>query len=76
MPSWNIHTAHAEHLLANRDPESLGIGDSTPVDKSAKPVRKAEADPCLNDDTSKEGRKAAETGDSIKVDVETRRSVI
>lgn len=56
--------------------ESLGIGDSTPVDKSEKPVKKQEADPCINEETSKEGRKAADTGDSIRVDVETRRSVI
>ena len=56
--------------------ESLGIGDSTPVDKSAKPVKKQEVDPCLSEETSEEGRKAADTGDAIKVDVETRRSVI
>ena len=56
--------------------ESLGIGDSTPVDTSAKPVTKPEADPCVTEKTSKEGRKAAYTGDAIKVDVETHRSVI
>ena len=56
--------------------ESLGIGDSTPVDKSPKPVKKPEADPCINEQTSREGRRAADTGDSIRVDVETRRSVI
>ena len=56
--------------------ESLGIGDSTPVDKSAKQVKKPEADPCLSEETSREGRRAADTGDSIRVDVETRRSVI
>lgn len=56
--------------------ESLGIGDSTPVDKSATPVKKHEADPCINEETSREGRKAADTGDSIRVDVEARRSVI
>jgi hypothetical protein len=56
--------------------EALGIGDSTPVDKSARPVKKPETDPCLHDETSKEGRKAAATGDSIRTDVETRRSVI
>lgn len=27
MPSWNIHTAHAERLLADREPESWGIRD-------------------------------------------------
>ena len=56
--------------------ESLGIGDSTPVDKSPKPVKKSEADPCINEQTSREGRRAADTGDSIRVDVETHRSVI
>ena len=56
--------------------ESLGIGDSTPVDKSPKPVKKPEADPCINEETSREGRRAADTGDSIRVDVETRRNVI
>ena len=56
--------------------ESLGIGDSTPVDKSPKPVKKPEADPCINQQTSREGRRAADTGDSIRVDVETHRSVI
>ena len=56
--------------------ESLGIGDSTPVDTSAKPVKKQETDPCLNEDTSREGRRAADTGDAIRLDVETRKSVI
>lgn len=56
--------------------ESLGIGDSTPVDKAAKHAQKHAADPCVNEETSKEGRKAADTGDSIRVDVETRRRVI
>ncbi len=27
MPSWNIHTAHAEHLLAQGDATALGIQD-------------------------------------------------
>lgn len=27
MPSWNIHTAHAERLFADYDAEGLGIGD-------------------------------------------------
>lgn len=27
MPSWNIHTAHAERLLAEEDPYALGIRD-------------------------------------------------
>ena len=28
MPSWNIHTAHVEHLLGGRDPLELGIADT------------------------------------------------
>lgn len=28
MPSWNIHTAHVERLLANRRAEDLGIHDA------------------------------------------------
>ncbi|MBQ9043916.1 MAG: hypothetical protein IJ111_14025 [Eggerthellaceae bacterium] len=28
MPSWNIHTAHVERLLAEHAPESLGISDA------------------------------------------------
>lgn len=27
MPSWNIHTAHVERLLATEDPSALGIRD-------------------------------------------------
>ena len=56
--------------------ESLGIGDSTPVGDSARPVKKQEADPCINEKTSKEGRKAADTGGAIRFDVENRRSVL
>jgi hypothetical protein len=56
--------------------ESLGIGDSTPVDKSAKPAKKKEADPCISEETSKEGRAAADTGNAIETDVEMRRSII
>jgi hypothetical protein len=28
MPSWNIHTAHVEKLLADAEPASLGIADA------------------------------------------------
>ena len=28
MPSWNVHTAHVEHLLASRKPAELGIEDA------------------------------------------------
>ena len=27
MPSWNIHTAHVERLLADCEPDDLGIED-------------------------------------------------
>jgi len=53
--------------------ESLGIGDSTPVDKTEKPKPKAKADPCVDEDTSAEGQRAAATGESIRVDLESRR---
>lgn len=56
--------------------ESLGIGDSTPVDKTAKPAKKNDPDPCITVETSAEGRAAADTGDAIMADVETRRSII
>ena len=63
------------------------IGDSTKdleriksafdkITTSTKPVKKQEIDPCLNEETSKEGRAAAHTGDAIRVDVETHKSVI
>ena len=56
--------------------ESLGIGDSIPVDKSGAVHAETEADPCLKSDTSIEGRKAAATGDAIKADLESRRKGI
>ena len=40
------------------------------------PAVKAEADPCVNEETSKEGRRAANTGDAIKVDVENRKRIL
>ena len=56
--------------------EALGVGDSTPVDTSAKPKAPAEVDPCLHDDTSKEGRAAAATGDVIRTDIENRKGTL
>jgi len=53
--------------------ESLGIGDATPVDNSAKPAPVVEVDPCINEETSKEGKHAAATGDAIRTDIESRR---
>ena len=56
--------------------EALGVGDSTPVDTSAKPKAPAEVDPCLHDDTSKEGRAAAATGNVIRTDIENRKGTL
>ena len=53
--------------------ESLGIGDSTPVDTSVRPHAEPDIDPCLNEQTSREGRNAAAKGDEIKIDIESRR---
>ena len=53
--------------------ESLGIGDSVPVDKGADVHVQAAADPCINEETSREGRNAAATGDAIREDLEARR---
>ena len=53
--------------------ESLGIGDSTPVDKTEKPKAAPAEDPCLHEETSKEGKTAAATGDDIRIDIESRR---
>ncbi len=56
--------------------ESLGIGDSTPVDRSEKPAKVHEADPCVSEETSEEGRRAADTGRIITDDVESHRKSI
>ena len=53
--------------------ESLGIGDATAVDKSAKPAAAPAVDPCLNKETSKEGLKAAAFGGELNADLESRR---
>lgn len=49
--------------------EALGIGDATPVDKTPKPKKKAEVDPCIKETTSEEGKKAAKTSMDIKDEV-------
>ncbi len=56
--------------------ESLGIGDSTPVDHSAKPATAPAADPCITYETSAEGVKAAEFGEELNADLESRRKDI
>lgn len=53
--------------------ESLGIGDATAVDNTERPKQASAADPCINEETSKEGRKAADVGASIQMDLESRR---
>ena len=53
--------------------ESLGIGDSTAVDKSEKAKAVPAADPCINKETSRESRKAADVGADIQADLESRR---
>ncbi|MDO4622773.1 MAG: SPFH domain-containing protein [Eubacteriales bacterium] len=45
--------------------ESLGIGDTTPVDKTPKPEVQTEFDPCISEETSEEGRAAAQTTSAI-----------
>ncbi len=56
--------------------EALGIGDSTPVDKTPKPVKKPAVDPCIDDETSEEGRNSYRTGAQINADIESRRKDI
>ncbi len=46
--------------------EALGIGDSTAVDRSAKPEKSVPADPCINENTSREGRVAAAANAAIQ----------
>lgn len=53
--------------------ESLGIGDATPVDHKDKPAPAKKVDPCLDEDTSAEGKHAAQTGSDIAADLESRR---
>ena len=53
--------------------ESTGLGDATPIDRSAKPAKAPEADPCITDATSAEGRLAADVTSSIIADLEDRR---
>jgi len=50
--------------------ESLGIGDATPVDKSAKPNIHVEADPCVTDETGFGGREAAASTAAINAQVQ------
>ena len=54
--------------------ESLGIGDATPVDKSPKTAKAADADPCCEDgDKGAGAREAAATSAQILADLESGR---
>lgn len=52
--------------------ESMGIGNSTPVDDSPKPQPTAPADPCITPETGKGGVDAAATTRRIITDVERK----
>lgn len=49
--------------------EALGIGDSTPVDKNAKPEPKETPDPCIDEETSVGGREASATTGRINHEI-------
>lgn len=53
--------------------EALGIGDKTPIQKKVRPKKAMPHDPCINKDTSTEGRKAARTTERIMRNVEHQR---
>ncbi|MEE0956397.1 MAG: SPFH domain-containing protein [Eubacterium sp.] len=46
--------------------ESLGIGDSTPIDRTPLPTPRAKADPCIDSETGQGGRDAAATSQAIE----------
>ncbi len=52
--------------------ESLGIGDATKIDTSAKPAAPLKADPCVDENTGRGGVEAAHTTASIHRDIESR----
>lgn len=49
--------------------EVLGIGDTTPVDRSAKPLPKPQPDPCIDNETGKGGIEAAQTTEQMNRDL-------
>ena len=51
--------------------EALGIGDSTPIDKTAKETIPQEQDPCIRQETGIGGRAAAETTERINRELKT-----
>ncbi|MBQ7059923.1 MAG: SPFH/Band 7/PHB domain protein [Firmicutes bacterium] len=52
--------------------EALGIGDYTPIDKSAKPEPKIEEDPCIHEESSLGAIQAAHTTQAIQTDLQNR----
>ena len=52
--------------------EALGIGDHTPIDHTEPAPTPLDVDPCVDEETSAEGRKAAMTTAAIKRDLESR----
>ena len=52
--------------------EALGIGDYTPIDKSAKPQPKVEEDPCIHEESSVGAIQAAQTTQAIQADLQNR----
>lgn len=50
--------------------EATGIGDATPIDRTAKPKPPKPVDPCLSNESSQATLNAAATGAAIESDVE------
>ena len=53
--------------------ETLGVGDSTEIDRTEKAKPEAMPDPCIDEDTSKGGLEASYTSRMIKEDIERYR---
>ena len=49
--------------------EALGVGDATPVSRSAKPVPPMPVDPCISEETGRGGREAAAASAAINASV-------
>ena len=52
--------------------EAIGIGDATPIDKTAKAKHAPKADPCIDENTCKGGVEAAYTTQMIQSSMETQ----
>ncbi len=55
--------------------ESLGIGDATPIDRSAKQKKATAEDPCLHEESSRGAREAAAATQAINREVSSADSV-